>query len=599
MDQPLPEDGVIAGCAWFERCFTELDPDCEVFWHVEDGEGVTEDSQLCEITGNARAMLSAERAALNFLQTLSAIATTTRRFVTAAIGTKAQILDTRKTLPGLRMASKYAVHVGGGHNHRIGLFDGILIKENHILVAGGIAPALKAAFALVQHQAPADTMIEIEVETLDQLQQHARHRSVLHVGNPPYDVLEKDRGKSSWPHVALSGYTRVHTDYEAALGGKLNLFRFFIVRSLALLRHQGRFGMIVPMAILADISCAKTRRHVMLSTSDISADCFPQKDNRHRRVFLEAKLSTVILTCSRAAPKTADASEIHIRVYPWNSFDDPCRESVVRFADTALIDPANTPIPLSNAKDWELCRKIHSLPHVVRLADVTDFAITRGEINQTVYREFITSDKRMSRLLKGSELGQYQLKDSPKQGIREWFNATAYARQHNPKANSRQRRIATQRITGVDERLRVVAMIIDPPAYFADSTNSITVSESSDYRLEFLLGMLNSTLFQWRFKLTSTNNNVGTNELEGMPFRTIRFNDAAEKVSHDSMVGFVEQLMTTKQMLTTAKSDRDKNFYEAKCSTLERKINALVYKLYAVSEEGIRIIEECGEQPAD
>ena len=163
------EEGVIAGCAWFERCFSELDPDGEIFWHVEDGEGVTENSQLCEITGNARAMLSAERAALNFLQTLSAIATNTRRFVTAATGTKAKILDTRKTLPGLRLASKYAVHMGGGHNHRIGLFDGILIKENHIMVAGGIKPALQAAFALVQHQAPTDTMIEIEVETLDQL----------------------------------------------------------------------------------------------------------------------------------------------------------------------------------------------------------------------------------------------------------------------------------------------------------------------------------------------------------------------------------------------------------------------------------------------
>ena len=163
------EEGVIAGCAWFERCFSELDPDCEIFWHVKDGEGVTENSQLCEITGNARAMLSAERAALNFLQTLSAIASNTRRFVTAAMGTKAKILDTRKTLPGLRLASKYAVHMGGGQNHRIGLFDGILIKENHIMVAGGIKPALQAAFALVQHQAPTDTMIEIEVETLDQL----------------------------------------------------------------------------------------------------------------------------------------------------------------------------------------------------------------------------------------------------------------------------------------------------------------------------------------------------------------------------------------------------------------------------------------------
>ena len=165
------EEGVIAGCAWFERCFTELDPDCEVFWHVEDGEGVMENTQLCEIAGNARAMLSAERCALNFLQSLSAIATQTRQFVTAVIGTKAKILDTRKTLPGLRMASKYAVHVGGGSNHRIGLFDGILIKENHILASGGIKPALKAAFALVQHQVPVDTVIEIEVETLAQLQE--------------------------------------------------------------------------------------------------------------------------------------------------------------------------------------------------------------------------------------------------------------------------------------------------------------------------------------------------------------------------------------------------------------------------------------------
>ena len=165
------EQGVIAGCAWFERCFTELDPDCEVFWHIEDGEGVMENAQLCEISGNARAMLSAERTALNFLQSLSGIATLTRKFGAAIIGTKAKILDTRKTVPGLRLASKYAVHVGGGHNHRIGLFDGILIKENHIIAAGGIRPALRAAFALAQHEAPADTMIEIEVETLDQLQE--------------------------------------------------------------------------------------------------------------------------------------------------------------------------------------------------------------------------------------------------------------------------------------------------------------------------------------------------------------------------------------------------------------------------------------------
>lgn len=165
------EKGILAGAAWFERCFIELDPDAEIFWHVAEGGAVEDKLQLCEISGNARAMLSAERTALNFLQTMSAIATHTHKFVTAVAPTKAKILDTRKTLPGLRMASKYAVHAGGGHNHRIGLFDGILIKENHIVAAGGIKPALKAAFALVQHQVPTDTMIEIEVETLAQLEE--------------------------------------------------------------------------------------------------------------------------------------------------------------------------------------------------------------------------------------------------------------------------------------------------------------------------------------------------------------------------------------------------------------------------------------------
>jgi nicotinate-nucleotide pyrophosphorylase (carboxylating) len=165
------ESGVLAGVEWFERCFTELDPDCEIFWHSSPGDLLTADQQVCEIHGDARAMLTAERSALNFLQTLSAVATKTRQFVSTVAGTKAKILDTRKTLPGLRMGSKYAVLWGGGVNHRVGLYDGILIKENHIMSAGGIAPALKAAFSLVQHQAPADTMIEIEVENIEQLKE--------------------------------------------------------------------------------------------------------------------------------------------------------------------------------------------------------------------------------------------------------------------------------------------------------------------------------------------------------------------------------------------------------------------------------------------
>jgi nicotinate-nucleotide pyrophosphorylase (carboxylating) len=158
---------VLCGRQWFEECFITLDPHCQIGWLVEEGEVAEANRTLCEIAGDARAMLSAERPALNFLQTLSATATLTRRYVEAAQDTNAKIMDTRKTLPGLRIAQKYAVKVGGGHNQRIGLFDGILIKENHIAAAGGIRPVLAAA----QQLAGQDATIQIEVESLDELRE--------------------------------------------------------------------------------------------------------------------------------------------------------------------------------------------------------------------------------------------------------------------------------------------------------------------------------------------------------------------------------------------------------------------------------------------
>ena len=159
------EAAVLCGMLWFEDCFLTLDPNCRITWKAQEGSPVEAGQTLCEIQGNARAMLSAERPALNFLQTLSAVATQTRRYVDATSGTKAKILDTRKTLPGLRIAQKHAVKVGGGHNQRIGLFDGVLIKENHIAAAGGIGKVMELAFRIT----PPGLSIQIEVETLAQL----------------------------------------------------------------------------------------------------------------------------------------------------------------------------------------------------------------------------------------------------------------------------------------------------------------------------------------------------------------------------------------------------------------------------------------------
>ena len=160
------EDAVLCGTAWFAGCVQRLDPAARFNWLAADGAHVAAGGRVCNITGSSRAILTAERSALNFLQLLSAVATITRRYVDAIAGTRAAILDTRKTLPGLRVAQKYAVTVGGGRNHRMGLWDAILIKENHIAAAGGIVAALAAA--KLQTQA---AWIQIEVETLAQLRE--------------------------------------------------------------------------------------------------------------------------------------------------------------------------------------------------------------------------------------------------------------------------------------------------------------------------------------------------------------------------------------------------------------------------------------------
>ncbi len=158
--QPL----VLCGEAWVDEVFRQVDAGIVVDWYVGDGGRAGTGDVICKLVGPARSLLTGERTALNFLQTLSATATTTAAYVAAIDGTNARVLDTRKTIPGLRLAQKYAVTCGGGHNHRVGLFDAILIKENHIKSAGSITAALQAAA-----DGHDDVLIEVEVENLDEL----------------------------------------------------------------------------------------------------------------------------------------------------------------------------------------------------------------------------------------------------------------------------------------------------------------------------------------------------------------------------------------------------------------------------------------------
>ena len=158
------EAAILCGTAWFDEVFRQLDPAVHIIWQHQDGERVTANAVLCTLQGSARSILSGERAALNFLQTLSATATATRRYVDLVAHTQCRILDTRKTLPGLRTAQKYAVVCGGGTNHRIGLYDRVLIKENHIMAAGSITAAIQQA-----RQLHPGILVEVETENLQEL----------------------------------------------------------------------------------------------------------------------------------------------------------------------------------------------------------------------------------------------------------------------------------------------------------------------------------------------------------------------------------------------------------------------------------------------
>ncbi|MEX3687958.1 carboxylating nicotinate-nucleotide diphosphorylase [Paraburkholderia sp. BR14263] len=179
------EEAVLCGVLWFDGVVKQVDPRIEVRWHYREGERMAADTTVCSLRGPARSLLTAERNAMNFLQLLSGVASVTRRYVEMIAHTRTRILDTRKTMPGLRLAQKYAVRVGGGVNQRLALYDGILIKENHIAAAGGVGAAMDAALAL-----DAGVPVQIEVETLEQLDTALAHgaKSVL-LDNFSFDMM--------------------------------------------------------------------------------------------------------------------------------------------------------------------------------------------------------------------------------------------------------------------------------------------------------------------------------------------------------------------------------------------------------------------------
>lgn len=387
------------------------------------------------------------------------------------------------------------------------------------------------------------------------------------VGNPPYDVLEKERGMEEWPHEELLEFIKEYLRYKPCLGGKLNLYRPFVVLGLFLTRNAGWYSQIIPMSFMGDLSLANTRRHAVLENALSSISAFPQKDDPRRRVFREAKLSTcipVIKSCR------VDLEEHFVlRTYPANSFGDTPLECSPTPGELMAIDPEHLPFPLCNEEELRLAVKIHNVSK--RLVDVSK--ITRGEVNQTVFRRYITEDPGNKPLLKGVEIRRFGFNEKLSQGKREYFDERSYERDHLPKRPPRER-IALQRITGVDEVNRLIAATSRNGAYFADSTNSLI---SGDGQLTALIvGLLNSKLLNWRFMLTSTNNNVGTNELEVLPFPK-----ELPQRKIDRLKEIVQGLGRIER----------KEMKDGEGLALLDKLDSSIYEIYELTHQQIAIIE--------
>ncbi len=405
------------------------------------------------------------------------------------------------------------------------------------------------------------------------------------VGNPPYDVIEKERKMDFLPHFALHQYQKNKARYSAAKGGKLNLFRFFVVKNIELTKDKGRYGFIIPLSLLADKSCASARKYLLDWSQNLESDCFPQKDNAKKRVFKDAKLSTVVITGSKHKHKKDGNKKITVRTYPWGSLRDAHKKSQMKLEDLALLDKKSLPIPLLDDLDWGIVTEIYKRENVIRLGDLSDVHVRRGEINQTIYKEYISLDPNDNKMIKGAEVGRYLLNEKMSQGIFQWFNEAKYLQENREKSIISNRRIAMQRITGVDEKYRVVACLAKKNTYFADSTNSLHLSSGSKYKLEFFLAILNSSLYQWRFKLTSTNNNVGTNELESLPFPNIDFKNNKSASQYNHIVDLTERIIKLKKELLNLKADAEKNLKRRLIDNFSKQIDQIIYSLFGIKEQ--------------
>lgn len=401
------------------------------------------------------------------------------------------------------------------------------------------------------------------------------------IGNPPYDILlPSQRGKNFEKELK---YLRETDLYGPALGGRTNLFRYMIIRALTLLKPEGYFGFIVPLALINDSTAAGVRKFILENFQIVSIDCFSQKDDPHRRVFKRAKISTCVIIVKNSKSN----EKFFVRTYPGKYFSDEHKEYSVTAEEIMKFDPKLYSIPMVSTEEWKLLKRLHLNERFTTFEEIAESF--QGEMNVTNYKKHFTENPQDLTMLKGVEIGRYRINSFIRQGKKEWFSKRDFEmmrkdfRRYN---HIQQQRIATQQITGMDDSWRLKAVIVPPGTILANTTNYLLAKEGADPLL--LCGLLNSKLMDWRFRKTSTNNHVNTYELDALPIpKKLDIRKVKELTS------LVERILELNAKLEAlgGKNTDTKSKHEEQICELDKKVNDLVYDLYGISEEERRMIE--------
>ena len=398
------------------------------------------------------------------------------------------------------------------------------------------------------------------------------------IANPPYGIPNKKQNKTIG-HIMFEQQLdniKKMVLYNPALGGMINIFRLFVIKGTDILHKQGVMCQIFPLAFVGDISVANLRKYLLEKTCIIGVEAFPERDNEKKRVFEGVKMSVCILLLSLNYNKR----DFYIRIHHDRFVDLDNPKTILNKKLLELMDRKFLSIPLICPDDFNVVMKL--LSKSIKLGQFS--RCFTGEIDLTLDKKYLVDDKSEAKLIKGALIDKYLLREKMSQGQIKYLNSEKYiSKNHGERSRHYlEERIVMQGITGINECNRLKMTLLSEGSFCANSTNYILRSKSNNYDLRYLLGVLNSRLLNWYFKKKSSNSNVNGYEVDDLPIMPIGEDE------QKSFIAIVEKILA----ITKNKAFFTDLSQQNKVSDYERQIDQMIYRLYGLTEEEIKIVED-------